>query len=144
MEMSFLEKKFTPAEAKYLNPLVLAFVGDAIYEVFVRAYLVDNHRDMHVHKLHKKAVEFVKAQAQSEFIKIIIDELDEEELAIFKRGRNTKSATVPKNADVQDYRMATGFESLIGYLYLTEQRDRLKYILNRVLDVYKESNSQDR
>lgn len=144
MEMSFLENKFTPAEAKYLNPLVLAFVGDAIYEVFVRAYLVDNHRDMHVHKLHKKAVEFVKAQAQSEFVKNIIDELTEEEFAIFKRGRNTKSATVPKNADIQDYRMATGFESLIGYLYLTEERDRLKYILNRVLDIYKQSNSQDR
>lgn len=144
MEMSFLENRFTPAEAKYLNPLVLAFVGDAIYEVFVRAYLVDNHRDMHVHKLHKKAVEFVKAQAQSEFVKNIIDELTEEEIAIFKRGRNTKSATVPKNADIQDYRMATGFESLIGYLYLTEERDRLKYILNRVLDIYKQSNSQDR
>lgn len=141
MEMFFLENRFTPAEAKYLNPLVLAFVGDAIYEVFVRAYLVNNHRDMHVHKLHKKAVEFVKAQAQSEFVKNIIDELNEEELAIFKRGRNTKSATVPKNADIQDYRMATGFESLIGYLYLTEQSDRLKCILNRVLDIYKQNNS---
>ena len=144
MEMSFLENRFTPAEAKYLNPLVLAFVGDAIYEVFVRAYLVDNYRDMHVHKLHKRAVEFVKAQAQSEFAKNIIDELNEEEFSIFKRGRNTKSATVPKNADVQDYRMATGFESLIGYLYLTEQSDRLKYVLDRVLDVYKQNNSEDR
>lgn len=144
MEISFLENRFTPAEAKYLNPLVLAFVGDAIYEVFVRTYLVDNHRDMHVHKLHKKAVEFVKAQAQSEFIKNMIEELTEEETSIFKRGRNTKSATVPKNADVQDYRMATGFETLVGYLYLTEQGDRLNYILERVVDIYKQNNSQDR
>lgn len=135
MEFSLLKGSFTKQEAKNLNPLVLAFVGDAIYEVFIRAYIVNENRNMHVHKLHIKVVSFVKAHAQSEFIKELLKDLSEEELAIYKRGRNSKSGTVPKNADLCEYRSATGFEALFGYLYLTEQNDRINYFINRIIKI---------
>jgi len=133
MDFDLFKGKFTTKEAAQLNPLVLAFVGDAVYEVFIRTYLIDKNRDMSVHKLHKEAISFVKAHSQSEFMKKLENELSKEEIIIFKRGRNSKSATVPKNADVQEYRIATGFESLLGFLYLTEQNERLNYILNTVI-----------
>lgn len=136
MDFNLLKDKFTKADARQINPLVLAFIGDAIYEVFVRTYLVDRNRDMSVHKLHVKAIEFVKAHAQSEFIRKIEEELNEEEIYFFKRGRNSKSGTVPKNADVQEYRTATGFETLIGFLYITEQNERLNYLLELIVQLY--------
>lgn len=135
MEFDILKGKFTINEARGLNPLVLAFIGDAIYEVFVRTYLVDNNRYMSAHKLHVKAVSFVKAHAQSEIMKKIEDKLTEEEYSIFKRGRNSKSGTVPKNAQVQEYRIATGFETLIGFLYITEQVDRLNKVLEMIINL---------
>lgn len=129
-----LKDRFTAQEARQLNPLVLAFIGDAIYEVFIRTYLVDQNRDMSVHKLHVKAISFVKAHAQSEFIKILEEKLTEEELSIFKRGRNSKSGTIPKNADLQEYKAATGFEALLGYLYVTEQTERLNYFFGFIIE----------
>jgi ribonuclease-3 family protein len=135
MEFDILKNRFTAQEARQLNPLVLAFIGDAIYEVFVRTYLVDRNRDMSVHKLHVEAISFVKAHAQSEFIKKLEEQLTEEEKAIFKRGRNSKSGTIPKNADLQEYKAATGFEALLGYLYITEQAERLNYILNSIVEL---------
>lgn len=135
MDFSLLKGKFTKEAVRQINPLVLAFVGDAVYEVFVRTYLVDKNRDMSVHNLHVEAIKFVKAHAQSEFIKKIEKELSEEEMYFFKRGRNSKSGTVPKNADVQEYRFATGFETLIGYLYLTEQEERLNLLLNTIIEL---------
>lgn len=137
MDFSLLKGKFTKSGARQINPLVLAYVGDAIYEVFVRTYLVEKNRDMSVHKLHKECIQFVKAHAQSEFIKMLEDKLTEEEIYVFKRGRNSKSATTPKNADVQEYRFATGFETLIGFLYITEQTERLEYLLNIIVEIHK-------
>ena len=134
MKFDLLSGKFSSAEARQLNPLVLAYIGDAVYEVFIRTYCIELNRDMLVHKLHKKVVSFVKAHSQSEFMKGIEELLTEDEMGIFKRGRNTKSS-VPKNADVQEYRMATGFEAVIGYLYITEQSERLNYILNEVIRI---------
>lgn len=134
MEFNLLKGKFTEEEAKFINPLVLALIGDGVYEVFIRTYLVSQNKEMNVHKIHLKAVDFVKAEAQSTYMKQIVDELTEEELSIFKRGRNTKSAA-PKNADVTNYRWATGFESLIGYLYILDKMDRLNYILNKIVGV---------
>ncbi|MFD3155595.1 Mini-ribonuclease 3 [Haloimpatiens sp. FM7330] len=131
MEFDILKNRFKELDAKQLNPLVLAFIGDAVYEVFIRTHLVDNNRDMSVHKLHVKAISFVKAKAQSDIMKKILDSLTDEEMAIFKRGRNAKSGTVPKNANIQDYRAATGFEALIGYLYITEKNKRLNEILEK-------------
>jgi ribonuclease-3 family protein len=135
MEFENFKSKFTLHQARQLNPLVLAFIGDAVYEVFIRTYLVNNNREMSVHKLHVKAITFVKAHAQSEFMKKIEDKLTEDETNIFKRGRNSKSGTVPKNADLQEYKMATGFEALLGYLYITEQNERLNYFLNMTLEI---------
>ncbi|MBU3111734.1 Mini-ribonuclease 3 [Clostridium lacusfryxellense] len=134
MEFNILKGKFTIQQVKQLNPLVLAIVGDAIYEVFIRTYLVERNRDMNAHKIHVKAIEYVKAHAQSEYMKIIIDDLDEEELTMFKRGRNAKSATTPKNADLNDYKWATGFEALMGFLYLSEKNDRLNEIFERIIN----------
>lgn len=134
MEFNLLKGKFTEEEAKFINPLVLALIGDGVYEVFIRTYLVSKNKEMNVHKIHLKVVAFVKAEAQSTYMKQIVDELTEEELSIFKRGRNTKSAA-PKNADVTNYRWATGFETLIGYLYILDKMDRLNYILNKIVGV---------
>ena len=111
-----------------LSPLVLAYVGDSVYEVFIRTLLV-SRGNAPVHVLHKRAVDFVKAKAQSEVIHRIMDSLTSEEQDIVRRGRNAKSGTIPKNADVTQYKYATGFESLLGYLYLMKEHKRLVEIL---------------
>jgi ribonuclease-3 family protein len=133
LEFNILKNKFTTEQAKQLNPLVLALVGDAIYEVFIRAYLIEKHRDMNAHKIHIKAVEHVKAHAQSEYMKFIIEDLSEEELSIFKRARNSKSGSTPKNADLNEYKWATGFEALVGFLYLSEKNERLNCIFEKII-----------
>jgi len=133
MEFNILKGKFTAEQVKQLNPLVLALVGDAVYEVFIRAYLVEKNRDMNVHKIHVKAIGYVKAHAQSEYMKSLIENLDEEELRIFKRARNSKSGTTPKNADLNEYKWATGFEALVGFLYLSEKIERLNYIFEKII-----------
>lgn len=133
MEFNILKNKFTTEQAKLLNPLVLALVGDAVYEVFIRSYLVEKHRDMNAHKIHVKAVAHVKAHGQSEYMKLIIEDLNEEELSIFKRARNSKSGSTPKNADLNEYKWATGFEALVGYLYLSEKNERLNCIFEKII-----------
>lgn len=135
MEFEFLKDKFTKSDVNQLNPLVLAFIGDAIYEVLVRCYTVSENTQMSVHKLHLKAISYVKAHGQSEFMKKIMDELTEEEMYMYKRGRNAKSGTVPKNADLVEYRTATGFETLFGFLYLTEQSERINYFFNKIIEM---------
>jgi ribonuclease-3 family protein len=134
MEFSMLKGKFTNQQVKQINPLVLALVGDAIYEVFIRAYLVEKNRDMNAHKIHIKAVAHVKAHAQSEYMKFFIEYLDEEELGIFKRARNSKSGTAPKNANLIEYKWATGFEALVGFLYLSEKNERLNYMFEKIIN----------
>lgn len=110
-----------------LNPLILAYIGDAVYEVYVRTMLVHDNK-VSVHRLHKLSIEYVKAKSQSDIIHKIMDKLTDEEKDIVRRGRNAKSGTIPKNADVTEYKYATGFESLIGYLYLKRQYARLMEI----------------
>lgn len=117
-----------PIEVMNLQPLVLAYIGDAIYEAYVRTMLVVNKKT-NVNMLHKMSVKFVKAKAQSDTVKRIMDRLTAEEQDVVRRGRNAKSATVPKHAEVTDYRYSTGYEALIGYLYLTKQTERLMDIL---------------
>lgn len=133
MLQDYREKEFTPKDARLLNPLQLALIGDAVYELFVRNYILANNIELTAHKIHVKAIRYVKAQSQSTIMHLLEEELTEEESYIFKRGRNTKSATVPKNADVRDYRMATGFETLIGYLHLIGNYERLNYIMNKAV-----------
>ncbi|KYH35171.1 mini-ribonuclease 3 [Clostridium tepidiprofundi DSM 19306] len=137
MEFDFFRCNLTKREANELNPLVLAFIGDAVYEVIIRNFIITNNRDMSVHKMHVKAVSYVKAHAQSEFMKKIIDNLNDEELRVFKRGRNAKSATIPKNANVVEYRMATGFEALIGYLFVMREYDRINEIMGKIINIDK-------
>ena len=133
MLQDYREKEFTPKDARLLNPLQLALIGDAVYELFIRNYILANNVELTAHKIHVKAIRYVKAKSQSTIMHLLEEELTEEESYIFKRGRNTKSATVPKNADVRDYRMATGFEALIGYLHLIGNYERLNYIMNKAV-----------
>lgn len=132
---NLLYREFTKEEARMLNPLQLALIGDGVYEVFIRNYILTQNQGLSAHKIHVKAIQYVKAKAQSDIINKILSELTEEELYIFKRGRNCKSATVPKNADVRDYRNATGFEALVGYLYLVNNKKRLNFILLKAIDL---------
>lgn len=128
-------KEYTKTEARLLNPLQLALIGDGVYEVFVRNYVLASNGELSVHKIHKKAIGYVKAKSQSEIIHKLAEKLTEEENYIFKRGRNAKSATTPKNADIRDYRMATGFEALVGYIYLIGDTERLIFILNKSIEI---------
>ena len=134
MDFQLFKNKFTKEEVRQLNPLVLAFIGDGVYEVFIRSYIIDRNRNMPVHKLHIKTISYVRAHKQSNFMNQLIELLNEEELSIYKRGRNAKSGTIPKNADVREYRNATGFEALIGYLYLIDDKERLEELLNRCVE----------
>ena len=106
------------------SPLTLAYIGDAIYELVIRTILVEKGNTQ-VNKLHQRASKLVKASAQSEIVEKLKPYLTEEEMGIFKRGRNAKSFTMAKNASMSDYRRATGFEALMGYLYLADRFDRI-------------------
>ena len=125
-----LGEKMNKSKALNLNPVVLAFVGDAVYSLFVREKLTFNS-DHKTGELNKLATNEVKATAQSEFVKEIFPLLNEEEIAIFKRARNAKKTTKAKNASVCEYNNATGFEAILGFLYLTGDNDRLNFILNK-------------
>ncbi|WP_294373258.1 Mini-ribonuclease 3 [uncultured Clostridium sp.] len=133
----FRIKEFTEIEARMLNPLQLALIGDGVYEIFIRNYILSNNTALSANKIHVKAIQYVKAKSQSIIMHNIEELLTEDEEAVFKRGRNAKSPTVPKNADVRDYRMATGFEALVGYLYLCGNKDRLKFIFDKSIEIMK-------
>ncbi|KAB1440497.1 Mini-ribonuclease 3 [Candidatus Galacturonibacter soehngenii] len=122
----YLEKTFELPEVdiKTYSPLVLAYIGDGIYDVIIRTIVVSEGNSQ-PNKLHKKTSLFVKAAAQSAMIEAIKEDLTEEELKVYKRGRNAKSPTMAKNASMVDYRRATGFEALMGYLYLQGKLKRL-------------------
>lgn len=128
-------KEFSKEEARRLNPLQLALIGDGVYEIFIRNYILAKNSELSAHKIHVQAIKYVKAKSQSIIIHMMEDALTEEELYIYKRGRNAKSATIPKNVDVIDYRNATGFEALIGYLYLTGNKERLNNMLEKCTEV---------
>ena len=110
------------------SPLALAYIGDAVYDLVIRS-LVMNRGNMQVNKMHKKTASLVKAEAQAHMYKLLEDELTEEEKSVYRRGRNAKSGTMAKNATMKDYRMATGFEALMGYLYLTERLERMAMLI---------------
>ena len=119
---------FSDNNINSLPPLVLAYVGDAVYEVFIRTFLI-SEGNVPVHVLHKRSINYVKAKAQSDIVHRIMADLTPEEHDVVRRGRNAKSGTIPKNADVTEYKYATGFEALVGYLYLKKDYDRLIMIL---------------
>ena len=130
-------REFSKDEARMLNPLQLALIGDGVYEVFIRNHILTENTALSANKIHVKAIRYVKAKSQAYIMHEIEKHLEEEEAAVYKRGRNAKSSTIPKNADVRDYRMATGFEALIGYLYLTGNKERLEFIFNECVKIIK-------
>ncbi|MEI3393374.1 MAG: ribonuclease III domain-containing protein [Clostridia bacterium] len=115
-------------EVNQMSPLTWAYVGDCVYELYIRTKLVDTTK-LKPHELHIKSVKYVKAKAQAETLKKLETILTEEEKEIVRRGRNTQTHHIAKNASMQDYMYATAFEALIGYLYLTKQDDRLFEIM---------------
>lgn len=114
--------------AKSYSPLTLAYIGDAIYELIIRMVVVAQG-NAPVNKLHKKSSSLVNAKTQAAIAIKIKDILTDEEMTVYKRGRNAKSHTSAKNASITDYRMATGFEALAGYLYLNGQIERLAELI---------------
>lgn len=119
-----------PPDVRELSALSLAFLGDSVYEQFIRTKIIASG-NRPAHTLHKIAVGFVKAKAQALAMEALLPELSEAETAIYKRGRNTNIHTVPKNAEMNDYRQATGLECLVGFLYLTGQTERLLSLLEK-------------
>lgn len=115
------------------SPLTLAYIGDSIYDLVIRTMLV-KRGNCQPNKLHGRASMLVKASAQAEMIEKLLPYLTEEEIQIYKRGRNAKSYTMAKNATMLDYRKATGFEALIGYLYLSEDTKRMIELIKAGLD----------
>ncbi|MBP5309223.1 MAG: ribonuclease III [Lachnospiraceae bacterium] len=116
------------------SPLTLAFIGDCIYDLVIRTVIVEQG-NRQPQSLHKKKSSIVKAQTQALFIEALTDELDEKEADIYRRGRNAKSYTSAKNASIGDYRKATGFEALMGYLYLTGKEDRMLSLIKRAIEL---------
>ncbi len=116
-------------KAKNMNPIVLAYIGDAVYSLYTREKLTFCG-DMKVNQIHKLVSGEVRASAQADFIDRLLPILTEEEKDIYRRARNAKKGTKAKSATVAEYNKSTGFEALLGYLYITGERDRLNYLLN--------------
>ncbi len=127
----FLKINRPKEEVELMSPLTWAYIGDAVYELYIRNKLI-NETNLKPHKLHIEAIRYVKAKSQAEKLNEIYESLTDEEKDIVRRGRNTQNHHLPKNSNVQEYMYATAFEALIGYLYLTKQNTRLKEILDKV------------
>lgn len=125
----FINIERDETEINMMSPLTWAYVGDCVYELYIRTKLI-NKTNLKPNKLHIESIKYVKAQAQAELLKNIYEQLTEEEKDIVRRGRNAENHHLPKNCNVQDYMYATAFEALLGYLYLTKQNTRIKEILD--------------
>ncbi len=134
-----MEQYINNIDIQNISMQTLAFIGDSVYNVYIRSYLASLSNEK-AGILHKKSIKYVSAIGQSKTIDAIYDELSEEEKLIYKRGRNTNIHTVSKNVDVIEYKKATGFEALIGYLYLNKQIQRLDYIVSISIDSFKKEN----
>lgn len=128
MEQMLKQLHVKQADARTYSPLALAYMGDAVYEILIRTMIV-SAANQQVNKYHKKSSNYVKAESQAKLIVKLEPYLTEEEEAVYKRGRNAKSYTTAKNASMIDYRMATGFEALVGYLYLKNDWSRLMELI---------------
>lgn len=137
MERFLKEKNVNPNE---LSPLTLAFIGDTVFDMLVREDIICG-ANRPANDLHNLAVKKVKASSQAHFCDIITPVLSEKELSVFKRGRNAKSGHLPKNASQSDYHMATGFEALLGYLYLSDELERIRELYALITEREYEENS---
>jgi len=126
--MEIINREKNEMDVNMLSPLTWAYVGDAVYELYIRTNLVNNTK-LKPHKLHIESIKYVKAKAQADILKRIEDNLTEAEKDIVRRARNAENHHLPKNADPADYMYSTAFEGLIGFLYLTKKDERLKEIL---------------
>ena len=120
-------------DLRTLSPLTLAFVGDCVYDLILRTVIVERH-NASPNQLHREKSRLAKAPAQAEMAEALQEHLTQEELAVYRRGRNAKSHTTAKNASVLDYRKATGLEALYGWLYLSGQEERLLQLLRLSLN----------
>ncbi|MGI6730542.1 MAG: Mini-ribonuclease 3 [Anaerovoracaceae bacterium] len=123
-----------------MNTTVLAYLGDSVYELFVRRHVLDSGQ-VNADKLHKSAVKYVQAEAQATALKKMLSSLDPKELGLVKRARNKKTTSRPKNVDPILYKWATAFEALIGYLYLIDNKTRLMEVVNEAIAIIEESKS---
>lgn len=126
--MELINREKEEVDINLLSPLTWAYVGDAVYELYVRTNLV-NKTKLKPHKLHIESIKYVKAKAQADILKEIMDKLTDDEKEIVRRARNAENHHLPKNAEPEDYMYSTAFEGLIGYLYLCKKDERLKEIL---------------
>lgn len=128
-------------DIRTVSPLTLAYIGDGIYELVVRSVMVAR-TNTRAGLLHRQTSQLVKAEAQSKMMDILMPQLTPEEESVYRRGRNAKSPTMAKNATAADYRRATGFEALMGYLYLTDQTERMIALTKCALDGYRPSEGR--
>lgn len=124
-----MEEYISKIDLQIISNQTLAFIGDAVYNVYIRTYLASKS-NMQTGILHRQSVKYVSAKAQSKIMDSIMDSLTEDEINMYKRGRNTNITTVSKNVDVVEYKKATGFEALIGELYLKKEIARLEEIIH--------------
>lgn len=115
------------------SPLALAYIGDSVFDIYVRTKVV-KEGNTSVNNLHKKCVKYVSAKAQNQMVLKIMEEFSEEEKNVFRRGKNTKMHTVAKNATLSEYRNATGFEAVLGWLYLQDKTERLEEIIKKAME----------
>lgn len=125
-----------------INVLALAYLGDSVYEVYIRKYLISK-KIVNVNELQKEAIKYVSAKGQAYYLDNLLEnnKLTEEEISVILRGRNHKSHKAPKNTDIRTYKLATGFETLIGYLYINNLNDRIKEIIDYILEINYEENN---
>lgn len=117
-----------------MSPLTWAYIGDAVYEVYIREHLIET-TNLKPNKLHKEAIKYVKASAQAKKLQDIQNILTDDEKEVVRRGRNTQNHHLPKNANLKDYTYATALEALIGYLYLSKQTERLNELLRKIIEI---------
>lgn len=129
--------KLETGELRMLNPLALAYIGDGVHEMMVRTYVISKYKGT-INKLNQRVVKMIKATAQAHVLREMQSFLTEEELGVAKRGRNQKSLTVPKNTSVAEYRQATGFEALLGWLFLNGEQERLVTIVAEAIRITEE------
>jgi ribonuclease-3 family protein len=126
-----MEKKIDYSQ---YSPVTLAYIGDAVFSLFIRESQIEKG-DKKTGRLQREAIDYVSAKAQASIVDSILNFLEEDEKYIYKRGRNANSQTVPKNANPGDYRKSTGFEAVLGYLYLLKKEDRLKKVLREAYNI---------
>ena len=130
--LEIMERNRNKIDIDTMSPLIWAYAGDSVYELYIRSHLIDNTKQK-PHWLHVKTIKYVKASEQAKILKEL--KLTDEEKEIVRRARNTENHHLPKNADPEDYMYATAFEALIGYLYLTKNDDRLEEILKKAISI---------